>query len=291
MNEKNIAARAFVVTGASTGIGKAVALELDRLGYRVFAGVRTEAAAEALRREASEQLTPVMLDVTVPESIAAAAKTIGDAVGDAGIAGLVNNAGIAVPGPLEMVPIEDFRRQFEVNVIGQLAVTQAMLPLLRKAKGRVVFMSSISGGLALPCMGAYAASKFAVEAICDVLRVELRNWGIRVSAVEPAAVVTPIWEKSLAASDRMAESDDPTIASLLPLYQADIDAIRKEVDRSIRTASPVERVVRAVVHALTSKRPKAHYYLGWNVFLGFTLLRLLPTGLRDWIVRKACGLK
>ena len=209
-------------------------------------------------------------------------------MGDAGLAGLVNNAGIAVSGPIELLPIDDFRRQFEVNVIGQVAVTQAFLPLLRKARGRIVNMSSISGGLAPPYMGPYSASKFALEAINDALRVELRNWGIRVSSVEPGPIATPIWEKSLAAADQLAGQIDPAV---LALYEADLAAIRKSVEHSVRTASPVERVVKAVVHALTARRPKAHYYLGWNVRLCFKDVKMLPDRLRDWIIKKVMGLR
>ena len=153
----------------------------------MFAGVRTDAAAAQLREEASARLTPVVIDVTVADTIAAAAKTVGEAVGASGLAGLVNNAGIAVPGPIELVPINALRRQLEVNVIGQVAVTQAFLPLLRKGRGRLVNISSINGGLAIPFMGPYSASKFALEAITDALRLELRTWDIRVIGVEPGA--------------------------------------------------------------------------------------------------------
>ena len=141
--------------------------------------------------------------MTEAASIAAAGKAVGETVGEAGIAGLVNNAGIVVPGPLEAVPIEALRRQLEVNVIGPVAVTQALLPLLRKGRGRIVNISSINGGLAPPYMGPYAASKFAMEAITDALRSELRTWGIGVSAVEPGPIDTPIWEKSVAAADEL----------------------------------------------------------------------------------------
>ena len=141
---------AVVITGASTGIGQACALELDRRGFRVFAGVRSQAAAENLRAKASARLTPILIDVTDAASVAAAAKAVGEAVGDAGLAGLVNNAGIAIAGPVELVPLDAWRRQLEVNVIGQVAVTQAFLPLLRKAPGRIVNISSNSGGQAAP---------------------------------------------------------------------------------------------------------------------------------------------
>ena len=278
---------AVVITGASTGIGRACAVELDRRGFRVFAGVRTAAAAEQLRAEASARLTPLTIDVTETGTIAAAAKSVAEALGNAGLAGLVNNAGIVVPGPLELIPIDSFRRQFEVNVIGQLAVTQAFIPLLRKARGRVVNMSSISGGLSAPYLGPYSASKFALEAIGDALRLELRGFGIGVSAVEPGAIATPIWEKSRAAAEQFAEGIDP---AALSLYDADLAAVRKLVDRSIRIASPVGRVVKAVVHALTARRPKAHYYLGWDVWFCFTGMKLLPDCIRDRLVRKSVGL-
>jgi NAD(P)-dependent dehydrogenase (short-subunit alcohol dehydrogenase family) len=288
---RNPAASAFpavVITGASTGIGQACAIELDHRGFYVFAGVRTAAAAEQLRARASARLTPVVLDVTVADTIASAAKTVAAAVGEAGIAGLVNNAGIAVPGPLELVPIDALRRQLEVNVIGQVAVTQAFLPLLRKARGRVVNISSINGGLAIPYMGPYSASKFALEAINDVLRLELRTFGVGVSAIEPGAITTPIWEKSLASADQLAAGLDP---AALALYEADLAAIRGVVDQSIRTAAPVERVVKAVVHALTAPRPKAHYYLGLQVRMCFKCMKMLPDRLRDRLLRKLLGLR
>jgi NAD(P)-dependent dehydrogenase (short-subunit alcohol dehydrogenase family) len=279
---------AVVITGASTGIGKASALELDRRGFHIFAGVRSDAAAQELRATASARLTPLMIDVTVADSIAAAARKVADAVGDVGLSGLVNNAGVAVPGPIELVPIDDFRRQLEINVIGHVAVTQAFLPLLRKARGRVVNMSSISGGVSLPYMGAYAASKFALEAVSDALRLELRTWGIRVACIEPGAIATPIWDKSLAEADLLAGRIDP---AAIALYEADMTVIRGLVQHSIRTAAPVDRVVKAVVHAMTARRPKAHYYLGGQVWMSFHLLRILPDRLRDWIVQKLIGFR
>jgi NAD(P)-dependent dehydrogenase (short-subunit alcohol dehydrogenase family) len=279
---------AVVITGASTGIGRACALELDRRGFRVFAGVRAAAAAEQLRAEASARLMPTTIDVTEADTIAAAVNNVADTLGEGGLTGLVNNAGIVVPGPLEIIPIDAFRRQIEVNVIGQLAVTQAFLPLLRKARGRVVNMSSISGGLSAPYLGPYSASKFAIEAISDALRLELRNFGIRVSAIEPAAIATPIWEKSLASAEQLAADIDS--ATMSP-YDADLAAVRKFAEHSVRVASPVNKVVEAVVHALTARRPKAHYYLGWDVSFCFRAMKLLPDGTRDWLVRKLVGLR
>jgi NAD(P)-dependent dehydrogenase (short-subunit alcohol dehydrogenase family) len=287
MTHTNNSPRVIVITGASTGIGEACALELDRRGYRVFAGVRAEAAAEKLRAKASARLTPVLLDVTLGDSIAAAAATVRAAVGEAGIAGLVNNAGIAVAGPLELLPIDALRQQLEVNVVGPVAVTQAFLPLLRRVPGRVVNISSVSGGLSAPYLGAYCASKFALEAITDALRLELRAWGIGVSSVEPGPIDTPIWEKSTRIGNRLTEQVAP---DRLALYEDDLAALRKSVGRSAQTAAPVERVVRAVVHALEAKRPKTRYFLGWGVRVCFKGMRMLPDRVRDWIVRRQMGL-
>jgi NAD(P)-dependent dehydrogenase (short-subunit alcohol dehydrogenase family) len=283
----NMNSPAIVITGASTGIGEACALELDRRGFRVFAGVRSEAAGEALRAKASPRLTPIHLDVTEADSIAAAAELVGKAVGESGLAGLVNNAGIAVPGPLEAVPIDAFRKQFEVNVIGVVAVTQAFLPLIRKARGRLVNISSLNGGLSLPYMGAYSASKFALEALSDALRAELCPWKIHVALVEPGPIDTPIWNKSVALADQLATQAAP---EALSLYETDLAALRRTVGRIAGKASPVDRVVRAVVHALTADRPKIRYFLGFRVRFLFKGFRMAPDRLHDWIARKTMGL-
>jgi NAD(P)-dependent dehydrogenase (short-subunit alcohol dehydrogenase family) len=287
MSQTNNSRSAILITGASTGIGRACALELDRRGFRVFSGVRSRSAADSLRAAASSQLTPVTIDVTDAASIAAAAEEVGKAVGHSGLFGLVNNAGVAIGGPVEIVPIDKWRRQFEVNVLGQVAVTQAFLPLLRKARGRIVNISSNSGGQAGPYMGPYCASKFALEAITDALRVELRTFGIAVSAVEPGPIQTPIWEKSNVAADEAVEHVAPEV---LALYQSELDLFRAAINEAARTAAPVERVVRAVVHAMTAKRPKTRYFLGWPVRVCFKGMKMLPDRLRDWIVRKAMGL-
>ena len=185
----------IVITGASTGIGRATVLHLDRLGYRVFAGVRREADADALRNESSDRLTPVFLDVTNIGSIEAAAKTVSAEVGERGLAGLVNNAGVSLGGPLEFVPLDELRRQLEVNTIGPIAVTQHFLPLVRQGRGRIVFVSSINGRISAPTHGPYSASKFALEALADALRMELTPSGIHVSVIEPGAIKASIWEK------------------------------------------------------------------------------------------------
>ncbi|HLA84653.1 MAG TPA: SDR family NAD(P)-dependent oxidoreductase [Thermoguttaceae bacterium] len=277
-----------LITGCSTGIGEACARELDRRGFRVFAGVRNEAAGERIRVGTSGRLTPVMLDVTNADQIAAAARVVEEATGEAGLDGLVNNAGIVVPGPLEALPLEAFRRQLEVNVVGQVAVTQAVLPLLRKARGRIVNMSSTSGGISSPCLGAYCASKWALEAINDALRQELRPWGMHVASVAPGPIKTPIWEKSAVTAEELAKGAP---AEVLAMYEKFLAAMRRLVEESTRTAAPVERVVEAVVHALTATKPKTHYFIGWNARLSFKGAKMLPDRIRDWVVRKAVGLE
>jgi NAD(P)-dependent dehydrogenase (short-subunit alcohol dehydrogenase family) len=288
MSKNHAASNFILITGASTGIGKACALELDSKGFRVFAGVRSEEARRNLQLQASSRLLPLRIDVTDAASISAAAEAVNQTAGHLGLAGLVNNAGIAVPGPLEVVPIDSLRRQLEVNVIGQMAVTQALLPLLRKARGRIVNISSVNGGLAPPYMGPYSASKFALEALTDALRIELRTWGIRVMAVEPGPIDTPIWDKSIAAADELAAKVAPEV---LALYDADLAAIRKMVEGSMRRVAPVSRVVDAVVHALTARRPKTRYYLGWDVRLCFKAFKMLSDRLRDRIVCRVIGLR
>ncbi len=267
-----------VVTGASTGIGLACALRLDQLGFRVLAGVRKPADAEALKKKASERLLPVLLDITDASSIASAVK----AVGDGPLAGLVNNAGIVVAGPLEMAPLELWRQQFEVNVIGQIAVTQAFLPKLRAGQGRIVNMGSIAGRSALPCAGPYSASKFALEGLTDSLRMELKHWGISVSIIEPGAIRTPIWEKSAADADRSLAGASP---ELLRLYQPLIDGIKAGSAEAARNSIPAEEVVKAVEHALTASRPKTRYIVGSDAKVRIALNRL-PDRVRDSLILK-----
>lgn len=277
---------AVVVTGASTGIGEACTLGLDGLGLRVFAGVRKAADGDALTQKASGRLTPVLLDVTDAATIAAAAETVAKAVGEAGLAGLVNNAGISVAGPLEFLPIAELRTQLEVNVIGQVAVTQAFLPMLRKARGRVVNMGSIAGRSATPFVGAYCASKFALEALTDALRMELRPWAIAVSIVEPGAVATPIWEKSVARASATMERLPPQARDL---YGQALTTMREASERMARGAIPTDRVVAAVVHALTAARPKTRYLVGTDAKVQ-AALRVLPDRLRDRLIVRAMGL-
>ncbi len=219
--------RAIVVTGASTGIGRECVRLLASQGYRVFAGVRTPQDAQALVQEVPQGLTPVFLDVTDATSIRAAVEVVSKARSD-GLYGLVNNAGITVAGPLEVLPIDALRRQIEVNVIGPVAVTQAFLPLLRKARGRIVLMGSILGRVALPYVGAYSISKFALEAVTDSLGMELAESGVSVSLMEPGNIATPIWAKS---KQRFLDTMNGNPG--MELYRARMDSVRRG-DRPVR---------------------------------------------------------
>ena len=279
--------RTVVISGASTGIGAACALHLDRLGFVVFAGVRRAADGEALKAKASPRLQPVVLDVTDAGTIEQARRLVVERVKDAGLDGLVNNAGIAVAGPLEAVPIPNLRLQFEVNVIGQVAVTQAFLPLLRKGRGRIVNMGSIAGRAAMPLMGPYSASKFALEALTDALRLEVQQWGIHVSIVEPGAIATPIWEKSGAKAE---ELETTTSGELKHLYAAVVAGVKARVAEAAARAIPAEAVAQVVEHALTADRPKTRYLVGRDAKLRAIMVKLLPDRLSDRLMTKILNL-
>lgn len=276
--------RTVLVTGASTGIGRATALRLDGSGWRVFAGVRKEADAESLRGEGSERLVPVMLDVTEPEQIAAAAERI-ESEAEGGLDGLVNNAGVAIPGPLETMPIEDLRRQLEVNLVAYVAVTQAMLPSIRRATGRIVFLSSIGGRIAFPFGGPYHASKFATEAVGDVFRQELRPWGIEVAIVEPGSIDTPIWERGQETGAEI-ESRSPQTGAL---YGAAIEKFRRLIEQTAERGIPPEKVAKAIAHALESGRPKTRYLVGLDAKVQARIRPLIPTRIFDRIVARQLG--
>jgi NAD(P)-dependent dehydrogenase (short-subunit alcohol dehydrogenase family) len=277
---------AVLISGASTGIGRACAEHLDSLGFTVFAGVRREADADSLRGAGLSRAQPLMLDVTESESIGSAMRTVQEA-SPGGLAGLVNNAGISVGGPLEFVPIEDLRHQLEVNFVGQVAVIQAALPALRKGRGRIINMTSIGGRLASPFLGPYNASKYALEAVNDALRLELRRFGIQVAAIEPGAVATPIWEKGRASAAQVT-AEMPAEAQ--ELYGAGIAAISKFIDLGERSGVPPLEVARAVEHALTASRPKARYVVGRDARMRLLLARVLPTRVMDRLVVRVMGL-
>ncbi len=287
MTQDGTEARSVVITGASTGIGEACALRMDRLGWRVFAGVRKEADGEALKAKASGRLTPISIDVTEQPTIDASAASVRAAVGEAGLAGLVNNAGISIVGPLEFLPVEDLRRQLEVNVIGQIAVTQAFLPLIRKATGRIVHIGSIGGRMATPFLGPYSASKFAMEALTDSLRQELRPWGLHVSIVEPGSIATPIWEKAQAGADEM-EAKLPEEAMML--YGEATEALRKAAREFEEAGIPPDDVAKFVEHALTAKTPKTRYVVGRDAQIQRVLVKWAPDRVRDMLVQRQLGL-
>jgi len=268
---------AVIITGASTGIGQACALYLNKLGFQVFAGVRKLEDGSALEQQVANRLTPVIMDVTDSVSISAAVATISAKLDEHRLVGLVNNAGIAVGGPLEFLPLERLRWQVEVNVIGQIAVTQAFLPLLRNSQGRIIFISSISGRVATPLIGPYAASKFALEALADSLRRELLPWGIQVSVIQPGKISTPIWGKSVAAADELV-TNLPDEAH--KLYGNMIGTARDSVLRS-RKGTSSEAVARAVAHALISSRPRTRYLVGLDAKLAALIVHFLPDRMID----------
>ena len=280
-------AKSVVITGASSGIGAACALHLDKLGLRVFAGVRRQVDAEALKSKASPRLTPIALDIADTLSISTAATAVAGVVGAAGLDGLVNNAGVVVTGPVEFLPLPELRRQLEINVVGQVAVTQAFLPLIRAARGRIVNMGSIAGRLATPFSSAYGASKFALEALTDALRLELAPWGISVSIIEPGAVATPIWEKGARAGEAMLAAAPP---EALVLYAEAIEAFRKTSAHAAKNAADPMDVARAVEHALMAARPKTRYVVGRRAKIGAAMALLMPDRVRDSMVAKAMRL-
>ena len=283
MSTNGGAEKIIVITGASTGIGRACAMHFDQLGFSVFAGVRRDADGAALRSAASDRLTPLRIDVTDGATIAAAREQIEATASGRGVHGLVNNAGVGVGGPLEFVPLDDLRRQLEVNVIGQVAVTQAFLPMLRQARGRIVYIGSIAGRMATPFIAPYAASKFALEAISDALRVELRPWGIGVAIVEPGSIATPIWEK---AKDTTKQVSDDLSPEGHELYGAAVSSLREVMADFEKRAIPAERVAKAVAHALLSKRPKTRYLVGTDARIQAALAAVVPDRINDRLIAR-----
>lgn len=270
----------IVITGCSTGIGRETALRLACAGHRVFAGVRREADAEALRAECVAGLEPVLLEVTDAASIEAAAKQVASALGEAGLAGLVNNAGITTGGPLEYVDLDELRRVLEVNTIAPVAVTQAFLPLLRRARGRVVLVTSIGGRIATPIIAPYSASKFALEALGDALRVELAPWGMHVAIVEPGAIATAIFGKGRSLAEQLMPSlSEEGKRRYAGMIRAVLDAFNAMEAR----ANPPERAARAIEHALTAARPRTRYLVGGDARAQAWIARL-PDRARDRVL-------
>ncbi len=273
---------AVVVTGTSSGIGKAIVEQLADNGFKIFATVRNQADLKAL--ETRRDVRGVICDITDHASITKASEVVTSS--GMRLEGLVNNAGIAIGGPLEHLPLDAFRKQFEVNVIGSLAVTQAFLPQLRAARGRLIFIGSVAGRIAMPFIGPYSASKFALRALSDALRIELGHAGIRVSLIEPGSVRTPIWSKGREGKATLEERLGTAGAEH---YGEALRALMRQTEQEERIGMPPERVAQIVFTALTARRPRAHYIVGAPARIG-TILSLLPATLHDRIMRASMRL-
>jgi NAD(P)-dependent dehydrogenase (short-subunit alcohol dehydrogenase family) len=277
----------IVITGVSSGIGRAAAQLLVQRGHRVFGSVRRPEDARRLRLELGERFTPLLFDVTDRKAIDEAASEVQRQVAPGNIAALVNNAGYVCVGPLARVPVDQVRGQLEVNVLGPLQVTQAFLPVLGmrpeapRPRGRIVNIGSVSGRIAYPFMGPYAASKHAVEALSDALRRELLMYGIDVVVIEPGTVKTPIIEKTTKQLDAYRDTE---YGSALALLQ------QAEVRERLLGAMPVERVARLIVKAVEHPSPRARYPIPGSWLAGWVLPRLLPARLIDRVVAGRLGL-
>jgi NAD(P)-dependent dehydrogenase (short-subunit alcohol dehydrogenase family) len=269
-----------LVTGASTGIGEATVLHLREVGFTPIAAVRKDEDAERL---SGMGLRTTRIDVTDAGQIAAAR----DELGDEPLAGLVNNAGIGVAAPLEFIPIDRLRQQLEINLIGQIAVTQAFLPALRRARGRIVNVSSIGGRVALPLVGAYNASKFGLEGASDALRRELRGQGVDVILIEPGGVKTPIWERGEKLADEML-ADAPPEAERL--YGPLVAKVREETAKIAEERGMEPREVAEVIaKALTARRPRARYLVGSDAKQRALSAKVLPARVMDRLIGRALG--
>jgi NAD(P)-dependent dehydrogenase (short-subunit alcohol dehydrogenase family) len=263
----------YLVTGASTGIGRACVAALAGTGARVWATVRSDADEQSLREQHGESVSVVRMDLTDPDSV----RGVGERVCAAGpLNGLVNNAGVALPGPLEYIPLEVFRRQVEVNLIGQLAVTQAVLPALRQARerggrARIAMIGSIGGRIAGPMLGPYHASKFGLVGLTDTLRAELAPSGIQVVLVEPGAIATPIWDRGTAAGDELLAQLSPAGRQI---YGAQIDGAKASAARSAAHGSAPDVVAQVVLAALTADKPRPRYLVGRDARVAAAVARL-----------------
>jgi NAD(P)-dependent dehydrogenase (short-subunit alcohol dehydrogenase family) len=283
--------RAVVITGTSTGIGRASALALDRLGFQVFAGVRRQADGDSLRSAASPRLTPIHLDVTDDATIAAAGSLVRKSIHDTGVdglAGLVNNAGTTVPCPVEYLPLDAFRRQLELHLTGPLALTKTFLPLLKAGRGRIVNVTSVGGRVGVPFMAPYAAGKHGLEGMSDVLRLELRALGVQVCVIEPGSVSTTMRHK--------LERDTKEWLDALPedgrkRYGRALRSMATSVSRHAAHGSSPDVVARAVVHALTSRRPRTRYPVAAGARRLLFMRRVLPDRVFDRMVLRTVGIR
>ncbi len=273
---------AVLITGASRGIGRATALRLAGSGWDVFATVRGSEDGERLTAEApAGRVQAIELDVTDAGQIAALDGRLPERL-DA----VVNNAGIVVGGPIESLSAEDLRHQMDVNVVGAVALTNAVLPRLRESRGRIVFLSSLSGLISTPMTGAYNASKFAIEAIADAWRLELRPWGIEVVLVEPAMTDTDLWRQ---APETLKGEEAELSAEHRDLYAGHLAGMRKLIPRAQKMAKPVDGVAKVIEHALTTQRPRARYAIGADVKAQAAFSAIAPTRVKDRVFGLATG--
>lgn len=276
----------ILITGVSTGIGRATAAEFLRRGYQVFGSVRRNSSAERLQAEFGAPFTPLLFDVTDHDAIGRAEAQVSSIVGDDGLAALINNAGIVIPGPLMYMPLEDFRAQFEVNLLGVLDVTQQFLPLLGARKdapfppGRVINISSVSGRIAYPFMGGYAASKHGLEALSDALRRELMLHGVDVILIEPGTTRTPIKEKFEFHIQQYRGTG----------YGRMVAGLERQLKKREQNGLPVEKVVKVILQAVESKRPKTRYTVPRKRLTGWLIPRLLPDRWLDRLTARRLGL-
>jgi NAD(P)-dependent dehydrogenase (short-subunit alcohol dehydrogenase family) len=266
---------AIFVTGASTGIGRATVERLAADGYAVVAGVRREADVP------SAATGHVLIDLAEPESVATAAKDVLELT-DGALAGLVNNAGINVNGPFEVLPIEEWRRQFEVNLFGQLTLTRELLPMLLAGRGRIITVGSVGGRFSAPFLGPYSASKFAVRAWMDALRHELAPHGVKAILIEPGAIDTPIWNKGNAHADTVLGGMSEEQKSR---YDGQVAGARKLAALAERNAIPPAKVADVIAKALTTSRPSGRYLVGTDA-KAQALIAVAPTRLSDWVTRR-----
>ncbi len=271
-----------LVTGAARGIGRAIVEHLTSSGWDVIAGVRSEKDATAITKVDPQRVSAVILDITNADDIAKLADALPKRL-DA----VVNNAGVAVGGPVETVTPDDWRNILEVNVIGQFAVTRAILPRLRESRGRVLFISSVNGRIATPMLGPYSASKFALEAGCDALRVELKAWDIPVVLIEPAQTDTDMWRT---AGDMVLQIEEDMSPEHRELYAKHLAGMKKFVPTARKMASPTTKVVAVVEEALTARRPRARYVVALLPKVQAAVVPNLPTALRDRIMTMLVGL-
>jgi NAD(P)-dependent dehydrogenase (short-subunit alcohol dehydrogenase family) len=267
----------YLITGASSGIGAATAQALAAAGHEVFAAIEPGEPVVETRAAGAPRVRQLELDVTSDVSIAAATAELERRLDGRGLDGVVNNAGIGIPGPLELLALDDLRRQLDVNVIGQVAVTQALLPLIRRGRGRVVFVGSVGGVLAAPFAGAYHASKFAIEAVADVWRQELDPEGIHVVLIEPSAISTAIWDKAIAGVDELLADDDERVDR----YRERLASFRETLHSADEHGKPAQDVADAIAEALTAEKPDTRYVVGGSGKIATMLRPLIPDRLAD----------